>query len=129
MCVEAHVAAARPALYTARVPQPRGGTGPGQRAWPRRAFSPAVLALALGCAPQPVLPPRPAPPSSPAPAALVAAPAEPPEPLGAMGGHVQPTCGGTVAVFEAGREVGSLCPAEARRAGLALVDLSDDWVP
>ncbi len=40
-----------------------------------------------------------------------------------------PECGGSVAVFEAGREVANVCRAEALREGLTLVDLSDDWLP
>ncbi len=32
-------------------------------------------------------------------------------------------------MLEAGREVGRVCPEDARRHGLTLVDLSDDWVP
>jgi hypothetical protein len=40
-----------------------------------------------------------------------------------------PECDPTVAVFEAGQEVGRVCPADALRDGLTLVDLSDDWVP
>jgi hypothetical protein len=32
-------------------------------------------------------------------------------------------------VFEAGREVGRVCVEDARRYGLTLLDLSDDWVP
>ncbi len=43
--------------------------------------------------------------------------------------QVLPACGASVSVFEGGEEVGQVCPAEARRDGLTLVDLSDDWVP
>ncbi|HZY05658.1 MAG TPA: hypothetical protein VFF02_19385 [Anaeromyxobacteraceae bacterium] len=32
-------------------------------------------------------------------------------------------------MFDSGREVGYVCAADARRLGLAVVDLSDDWVP
>jgi hypothetical protein len=32
-------------------------------------------------------------------------------------------------VYDAGREVARLCPDEARRQGLTVVELSDDWVP
>lgn len=42
-------------------------------------------------------------------------------------GHVPPCI--SVPVFEAGREVGHVCPEAARREGLTIVDLSDDWVP
>ena len=38
-------------------------------------------------------------------------------------------CGALVPVIEAGQEVGLVCSAEARRQGLTIVDLSDDWVP
>jgi len=40
-----------------------------------------------------------------------------------------PECSSPVAVFEAGVEVGRVCPADAPRDGLTLIDLSDDWVP
>jgi len=40
-----------------------------------------------------------------------------------------PECDDPVAVYEGGREVRHVCPAEALREGLTLVDLSDDWVP
>ena len=32
-------------------------------------------------------------------------------------------------MFESGREVGEVCSTDARRYGLTIVDLSDDWVP
>src|SRR6266702_1141592 len=38
-------------------------------------------------------------------------------------------CPAPVPVFEAGREVTRVCPDEAAASGLALVDLSDTWVP
>jgi hypothetical protein len=38
-------------------------------------------------------------------------------------------CGASVPVFEAGREVGHVCVEDARRYGLTILDLSDDWVP
>ncbi len=38
-------------------------------------------------------------------------------------------CGPSVPVFESGREVGHVCSSDARRYGLTIVDLSDDWVP
>ena len=40
-----------------------------------------------------------------------------------------PECSPSVAVFEAGKEVGRVCPADAPQDGLTLLDLSDDWVP
>ncbi len=40
-----------------------------------------------------------------------------------------PECSPSVAVFEAGMEVGRLCLADALRDGFTVVDLSDDWVP
>ena len=40
-----------------------------------------------------------------------------------------PACDDPVAFFDAGREVGRICPADARREGLTILDLSDDWVP
>ncbi len=40
-----------------------------------------------------------------------------------------PECTPSVAVFEVGKEVGRVCPADALRDGLTVVDLSDDWVP
>jgi hypothetical protein len=43
--------------------------------------------------------------------------------------RTSPTCEDPVPRFDAGREVGRVCPADARREGLTLVDLSDDWVP
>lgn len=41
----------------------------------------------------------------------------------------EPECSPSVPVFEAGKEVGRVCPADAPREGLTLVDLSDGWVP
>ena len=38
-------------------------------------------------------------------------------------------CSPSVAVSEAGKEVGRACPADALRDGLTVVDLSDDWAP
>ncbi|HEX9288075.1 MAG TPA: hypothetical protein VF904_01030 [Anaeromyxobacteraceae bacterium] len=40
-----------------------------------------------------------------------------------------PECDVPVPIFERGREIGHVCPAEALREGLTIVDLSDDWVP
>ncbi len=38
-------------------------------------------------------------------------------------------CGSSIPVFDAGQEIGRVCPADAQREGLTVVDLSDDWVP
>jgi hypothetical protein len=40
-----------------------------------------------------------------------------------------PPCSDPVPVFEGGREIRRVCPADAPGEGLTVVDLSDDWVP
>ncbi len=78
-----------------------------------------VLALLAGCrADPPAQPARPAPPAAEAGAQRAA-----PEPAGVE------ACDSPVPVLEEGREVGRVCPGDARRQGLTVVDLSDDWVP
>lgn len=41
----------------------------------------------------------------------------------------RPTCADAVPVFDAGRETGRVCPADAAAQGLTVVDLANDWAP
>ena len=41
----------------------------------------------------------------------------------------QLACPGAVVRFDAGRETALLCPDEAARQGLTIVDLGDEWTP
>lgn len=52
-----------------------------------------------------------------------------PAPMLAARPAVDGGCADPVPVFEAGRQVGSLCRDAAVHAGLTILDLSDDWVP
>ncbi|HEU4733312.1 MAG TPA: hypothetical protein VFT22_35715 [Kofleriaceae bacterium] len=40
-----------------------------------------------------------------------------------------PACPGAVVRFDAGRETALLCPDEAARQGLTIIDLGDEWTP
>jgi hypothetical protein len=107
------------------VPEPRGRARVARR-W---ILAPAALALlACGSAAPPAAEPAPAePPSAPGPEVCAAD-------AGADDAAVEataaaPRCDLPVPVFEAGRDVGTICPEDAAGAGLTVVDLSDDWVP
>ncbi|WP_242343849.1 L,D-transpeptidase family protein [Anaeromyxobacter terrae] len=87
--------------------------------------SPLVLTILGGCLcapPPPPVPVRAPAPPEPAPAADVEQRATPED-------ATAQECDAPVPVLEQGRQVGSACPADARRQGLTLLDLSDDWVP
>ncbi len=91
------------------------GPSPGTRApW---IHSLIVLSILGGCHADPPAPP----------------PGHPPEQAGlksaAADAERVADCAAPLPVYEAGREIGRVCPEGARRQGLTVVDLSDDWVP
>ncbi|HEU4383998.1 MAG TPA: hypothetical protein VFR85_10930 [Anaeromyxobacteraceae bacterium] len=97
------------------MPQAQGAAGRRLRARVRWLCSSAVLVFLGGCTRE---------------AASTPAPADVGDQCTALEqGRQEGQCGDPIPMFDSGQEVGYVCPADARRLGLAVVDLSDDWVP